>query len=142
MVDEWRSRAPRPGSGEPVYVDEPRELGRLLGNLVFVSQVIPGGRVYLQCMLTAFSGLVVDWRRGAVRAGPGPWQRLKPSDSFWRDLDWWDEHLESNNCVPLTLPTATAAVQAGTDASDWGAGEIIYLQQATTSFGTCRRRTN
>ena len=66
MVDEWRSRAPRPSSGEPVYVDEPRELARLLGNLVFASQVIPGGRVYLQCMLTAFSGFVVDWRRGAI----------------------------------------------------------------------------
>ena len=66
-----------------------------------------------------------------MRAGPGPWRRLELSDGFWRDLDWWDEHLESNNCVPLVLPTATAAVQAGTDASDWGAGEIIYLNGTT-----------
>ena len=49
-------------------------------------------------------------------------------DPFWRDLDWWDQRLETNNCIPLSPPSrARAAVQAGTDASDFGAGEVIYL---------------
>ena len=130
MLDDWRARAPPAGSSQPVVVDDPRELARLLGHLVFASQVVPGGRVYLQCMLSSFSGLVVDWRRGAVKAGPGPWRKLSLDDGFWRDLDWWDDHLESNNCIPLDEIPASAAVQAGTDASDWGAGEIIYLNGA------------
>ena len=43
-----------------------RELASFLGKLVFVSQVVKGGRTYMQGMLAQFKGLVVDWRRGEM----------------------------------------------------------------------------
>ena len=79
-------------------------------------------------MLAAFSGLEVEWRRGAVRARGRAWRAMTIGDPFWRDLDWWDQRLATNNCIPLSATRrARAAVQAGTDASDFGAGEVIYL---------------
>ena len=126
-LDEWLSRRPR-GGGPAQAIAEPRELAVLLGHLVFASQVVPNGRVYMQGMLAAFSGLEVEWRRGAVRARGGAWRAMTIGDPFWRDLDWWDQRLATNNCIPLSLTRrARAAVQAGTDASDFGAGEVIYL---------------
>ena len=58
---------------EDVREMEPRELAKLLGHLVFASQVVPGGRTYMQNMLSAFSGLEVDWKHGRVRARYGAW---------------------------------------------------------------------
>ena len=79
-------------------------------------------------MLAAFAGLEVEWRRGAVRARGETWRAMTIGDPFWRDLDWWDQRLEMSNCIPLSPPSrARAAVQAGTDASDFSAGEVIYL---------------
>eukprot|EP00966_Prymnesium_polylepis_P074952 1738607-Prymnesium_polylepis.1 len=69
-MEEWSARAPA-GVGE-LEVD-PTELASLLGKLVFASQVVRGGRVYMQGMLSAFKGLVVDWRRGAVAPVGGKW---------------------------------------------------------------------
>ena len=126
-LDEWLARRPPPDSAEQEVV-EPRELAVLLGHLIFASQVMPHGRVYMQGMLASFVGLEVEWRRGAVRARGEVWRAMTIGDGFWRDLDWWDQQLTSNNCVPLApAPPARAAVQAGTDASDFGAGEVIYL---------------
>ena len=89
---------------------------------------MPNARVYHQGMLASFVGLEVEWKRGKVRAVRGAWRSMTLSDAFWRDLDWWDQQLETNNCVPIAPPPqARAAVQAGTDASDFGAGELIYL---------------
>ena len=57
MIDEWSSRRPRAGGRLLV---EPKELASLLGHLVFASQCVRGGRVYMQGMLSAFQGLEVD----------------------------------------------------------------------------------
>jgi len=126
-LDAWLARRPARGSAGLEVVD-PRELAVLLGNLVFASQVMPNARVYLQGMLASFIGLEVEWKRGKVRVQRGAWRSMTLSDAFWRDLEWWDQQLETNNCVSIS-PTrrARAAVQAGTDASDFGAGELIYL---------------
>ena len=126
-LDLWLARRPARGSTGVEIVD-PRELAVLLGNLVFASQVMPNARVYLQGMLASFIGLEVEWKRGVVRAQRGAWRPMTLGDAFWRDLDWWDQQLETNNCVPIDPPKrARAAIQAGTDASDFGAGELIYL---------------
>jgi hypothetical protein len=72
IVDQGRSAdrmARRPPAGEELSVGA-KELAKLLGHLVFGSQVIPGGRTYMQSMLSSFAGLEVDWRRGAVRRTP------------------------------------------------------------------------
>lgn len=126
-LDAWLARRPASGSDREEEVD-PKDLATLLGHLVFASQVMPHGRIYMQGMLASFAGLEVDWRRGAVRLNGGRWGAMTVGAHFWRDLDWWDHQLSTNNCVPLA-PTgpAGAAVQAGTDASDFGAGEVIYL---------------
>jgi hypothetical protein len=62
--------ARRPAAGERLQVGA-KELAKLLGHLVFGSQVVPGGRTYMQAMLSSFAGLEVDWRRGAVRRTGG-----------------------------------------------------------------------
>ena len=81
----------------------------------------------MQGMLASFSGLEVEWRRGKVRARHGEWRAMRLGESFWRDLDWWDQQLEHSNCVPIERPArAVAAVQAGTDASDWGTGQVTW----------------
>ena len=80
MIDEWMAR--RPAAGERLQVGA-KELAKLLGHLVFGSQVVPGGRTYMQAMLSSFAGLEVDWRRGAVRrTGGGAWQEMSVSDGF------------------------------------------------------------
>ena len=125
-LDDWLAWRPREGGTR--RITDPRDLAVLLGHLVFASGVMPNARTYMQGMLASFAGLEVDWRRGKVRAKRGEWRPMELSPSFWRDLEWWDEMLERANCVPIDPPPlASAAVQAGTDASDWGAGEIIYL---------------
>ena len=57
MIHQWSARKP-PGRGD-LSVD-PRDLACLLGNLVFVSEAVRGGRTYLQCCLGSFKGLEVD----------------------------------------------------------------------------------
>ena len=103
-----------------------RELAKLLGHFVFASQVIPGGRTYMQGMLFSFQGMEVDWRRGLVRAARGAWRQMEIGASFWRDLEWLDDHLERRNCVPLAAPQLGEAAIAGTDASGWGTGQLIW----------------
>ena len=60
----------RPEAGRaPLWV-APVEMARLLGHLVFASQVVQGGRVAMQAMLSSFKGMVVDWRSpGAADGG-------------------------------------------------------------------------
>ena len=103
------------------------ELARFLGHLVFASQVIPGGRTYMQGMLSSFGGLEVDWRRGHVRARGTGWRNMRVGGSFWRDLEWLSEHLERRNCVPIEEPPHGAAAITGTDASGWGTGQLAWL---------------
>ena len=127
MLGEWRDRRPE---REGLSVD-PTELARLLGNLVFASQVVPGGRTYMQGMLSQFQGLEVDWRRGSVRqtrVAGAAWRThgVELSDSFWRDIDWWLANLETRNCVSLEPRREGVAAICGTDASDWGTGQLLW----------------
>ena len=128
MIDSWQQQ--RPASGGRLVV-EPKELASLLGHLVFASQCVPGGRTYMQAMLSSFAGLEIDWARGRVRpTGGSGWGRHRVSDGFFRDLEWWSDHLERRNCVPLREPPHGAAAITGTDASGWGTGQLAWLDGA------------
>ena len=84
-IDEWMARRGREATADPV------ELAKLVGHLVFVSQVVPGGRTYLQGMVSQLGGLEVDWARGVVRplrVAGGGWRRVQLSGAFWRTINW------------------------------------------------------
>lgn len=71
-IEAWVALEPDEGD----LTTDPRELASFLGKLVFVSQVVQGGRTYMQGMLSQFKGLVVDWQRGQVKPTAGKWQDL------------------------------------------------------------------
>ena len=125
MLTEWLALRPRPGDAD-LQVD-PTELARLLGNLVFASQAVRGGRTAMMAMLLSFKGVVVDWSRGEVRAPAGEWRGLRVGAGFWRDVEWWHDHLSERACVPMVEPELGVAVVAGTDASGWGYGNLVWL---------------
>ena len=83
----------------------------------------------MQGMLSQFAGLEVDWKRGEVRpTGASRWGKgVVVTDDFWRDLEWWDDHLETSGGVPLEEEPRGEAVVTGTDASDWGTGQLAWL---------------
>jgi hypothetical protein len=73
----WRARQPRAGGGE-LSVDA-RELARMLGHLVFVSQVVPGGRPAMMSMLSSLrkrEGRRIHGRGGGKWAERG-WKEAK-----------------------------------------------------------------
>ena len=105
----------------------PREVAKLLGKLVFCSQVIEHGRCYMQAMLGAFKGWRVDWRRGLVSSADGVQQRLRLEPGFWRDLEWFRDHLPVRHCIVLDAPRLGEAAVTGTDASDWGCGALVWM---------------
>ena len=148
LIDDWRQRKPLPcgGSGAADLKVTPREVAVLMGNLVFVSQVVPGGRTYMQCMLSSFKGLEVDWRRGKVKwtQRVGKWFDLQLRPGFWRDLEWWHAHLLLRNCKPMAAERPADAWIAGTDSSNWGTGQLIWRdgQRAEVSlrFGLSEAR--
>ena len=123
LIRDWLSREVPDESVEA----DPREVAQLLGKLVFASQVVSGGRTYLQNMLSVFKGMVVDWRRGKVTYGGAKGQSLHLGAGFWRDLRWWRRHLAGHALAPLSrLRSGGDLVIAGTDASDWGTGQVIW----------------
>ena len=126
MVGGWLARRPSRGEGTA----GPRELAQLLGHLVFASEVVPGGRTFMQTMLRQFRGLHVDWLRGTVRhvgGAPGPVQLL---GGFWRDLLWWKSALGRANSSPLQPSPAGELAIVGSDASDFACGELVWLDGA------------
>ena len=133
QINHWRAMEPGrvgigKGSGASVVADV-HELASFLGHLVFCSQVVPQGRTYMQGMLSQFAGLEVDWRRGEVRATGGGkrWaQGIELQPGFWRDLAWWDERLEHRNSTPMDMPARGEVAVCGTDASDWGTGQLLW----------------
>ena len=132
-------------SGEGQVTAEPREVASLLGKLVFASQVVEGGRQYMQGMLSSFKGLVVDWRRGSVSFNGGPGEKLRLGEGFWRDLEWWSHHLAHRSLAPFVDPRETAdAVLTGTDASGWGTGQVLWLdgarEESTLRFTAAEKR--
>ena len=131
MIAEWLARKPALGRSRTREHSElgvePVELAQLLGHLVFASQVVPGGRTYMQNMLSSFGGLEVDWKHGRVRPKRGAWDLVRLARQFWIDLEWWSDHLESRNCISLEKTELCEAMITGTDASDWGVGTVVWL---------------
>ena len=127
LVDEWLASCPEGEGG----TSPPRELASLLGQLVFASEMVPGGRTYMQAMLAQFKGLHVDWLRGQVRsvvsgtAGP-----VQLTPGFWRDLAWWRSALRRANSSPLVAPPLGELAIVGSDASDFACGELVWLDGA------------
>ena len=64
--------------------------------------------------------------------------------AFWLDLEWWSDHLEDRNCVPLSPPVRAEAYITGTDASDWGTGQVVWLdgqrEETCLRFGRAEKR--
>ena len=140
LLDEWATRRPRRGK----LSVNPVELARLLGVLVFASQVVPKGRVYMQGMLAQFQGLEVDWHRGQVRTRASSWGELQVTDTFWRDLEWWQESFATRNCTSLLAPERGEAAITGTDASGWGSGQVSWIdggkEESRLRFGAAETR--
>ena len=132
MIGEWLARRPDPRS-EGLRVP-PRELAHLLGHLVFVSEIIPHGRTFMQALLRQFQGLQVDWMRGTVRyarSEGSSWGHVLISPDFWLDLLWLQSALGRANCSPVrSEPRASAAVMSGSDASGFGAGGLVWMDGA------------
>ena len=140
LISSWMTRR-----RAKTVMAEPRELAQLLGQLVFASQVIPGGRVAMQAMLAQFKGLEVDWRQGLVSlVGQARWTLVPLDQGFWRDLEWWDMHFERRNCVSLFDEERASAAVTGTDASDWGSGQAAFLdgsvEEARLEFTSAEKR--
>ena len=142
MIADWQMR--RPSSESQEVLADPRELAQLLGHLVFASQVVPGGRVAMQGMLSQFKGLTVDWRRSLVQVANGKWQKISLSIGFWRDLEWWDDCMQRRNCVSLVRPERGEAAITGTDASGWGTGQVAWIDggkdESRLRFGQAEQR--
>ena len=99
----------------------------------------------MQNMLAQFSGLVVDWKRGLVRpSSGGDWSWVEVKPGFWDDLQWWSDHLELRNCIDISEERALSGVISGTDASDWGTGQLAYVDgarsEARLQFTSAERR--
>ena len=140
-IEAWLALEPHEGD----LSAEPKKLASFLGKLVFVSQVVVGGRTYMQGMLSQFKGLLVDWQRGQVKPSGGEWRDLSVSQAFWRDLRWWREHLDTRSLAPLEGSAQGAeAVLTGTDASNWGTGQVLWLdggrEEASLVFTHAERR--
>jgi hypothetical protein len=53
------------------------------------------------------------------------------NEEFWRDLEWWQQHLSTRCWMPLSgQPDARVTAPAGTDASNYGGGKLILLDGA------------
>ena len=111
---------------------------------MFASEVIPGGRVYMQAMLLQFKGLEIDWARGLVRSLHSPWRRVTLLEGFWRDVHWWRSALRRRNCLPFSKPQLGELAVVGTDASDFACGELVWLdgtrEEVTLVFTHAERR--
>ena len=100
----------------------------------------------MQGMLSAFKGLVVDWRRHRVSTAGGPrrWKRMKVGPAFWRDLQWWSDHVARRHSRPLTPPALGEAALTGTDASGWGTGQVAWIdggrEEVSLKFTAAEKR--
>ena len=140
-MEDWRAV----DDGSAQIEVGPKELASILGKLVFVSQVVPGGRTYMQGMLAQFQGLVVDWSRGTVSAPHGGGRRMTVSRAFWRDLAWWRTHLATHSLTPFAKAEVRAeAALLGTDASGYGTGQVLWLdggrEESTLVFTAAEKR--
>ncbi len=121
MLDMWAEKRPATGCGGSA---EPLNLARFLGHLIFASEMVPGGRAFMQALLRQFQGLEVDWARGSVRyvRSSSPWGRVPLARDFWADLVWFRSALATRNCTPLEEPAAGEAAIAGSDPTGTATG--------------------
>ena len=65
-------------------------------------------------------------------------------DGFWRDLEWWSDHLERRNCVSIEPAARGEAAITGTDASGWGTGQLAWIdggrEEVQLRFTTAEQR--
>ena len=63
---------------------------------------------------------------------------------FWDDLRWWAVHLRERYSIPWVAPQPDDAVLLGTDASDWGTGQLAWLdgtrEEVQLEFTRAERR--
>ena len=52
------------------------------------------------------------------------------SAGFWRDVQWWRDHIGERFSVPWEMPEEAEAVLSGTDASGWGTGQLAWIDGA------------
>ena len=139
VLDDWLSRSP---AGEVDVEVDPLDLARLLGKMLFASPLIEGSRVHMQSMLAQFAGLVVDWQRGTVSIGR-ECKIMTVDASFWRDLEWWREVFSRDNAVRAEKAEREVAAISGTDASDWGTGQLVWIdgerEEVQLRFTECEK---
>ena len=139
VLSDWLSRSP---AGEVDVEVDPLDLARLLGKMLFASPLIEGSRVHMQSMLAQFAGLVVDWQRGTVSIGR-EWKVMTVDASFWRDLEWWREVFSRGNAVRAEKAERKVAAISGTDASDWGTGQLVWIdgerEEVQLRFTECEK---
>ena len=141
MLDDWllRRRELRAARGA-----NPLELARLLGKLVFASQVVWNGRPYMQAMLSCFAGCSVDWKRGTVEFDGVKSRTVQLGAGFWRDIEWWRDHVVERYSMPFGETEEAEAVISGTDASGWGTGQLAWLdgarEEAVLAFTQAEQR--
>lgn len=65
-------------------------------------------------------------------------------DGFWRDLEWWSDHMSNRNSISLVTKVAGEAAITGTDASDWGTGQAVFidggLEESRLQFTSAEKR--
>ena len=82
----------------------------------------------MQAMLSSFSGLQIDWRRGhVIFVGGGTSSRVTLPPCFWSDFSWWEDQLPSRYSLRWEERLAPVATLVATDASDWGSGQLAWL---------------
>ena len=145
LIDEWLEweAAERRDGRSPRA--PPKEVASLLGRLVFASQVVHNGRTFMQAMLAAFKGCVVDWRRGSVTFSDNTvHSSLHLDQDFWVDVRWWRDHLRDRYSVRWREEEPAEAAIVGTDASGWGTGQLAWLdggrEEVQLEFTEAERR--
>ena len=87
------------------------ELAVLSGKLLFASQVIPSGRLFLnRCLATK--------RRAARHGGP-----IMLDSDFMSDIRWWQSAVVSRNGVCFLVPDATIHISLDASTDGWFQGK-------------------
>lgn len=101
-----------------------RQLQKLAGKLSYAAHVvISGGRIYLQRVLNL------------VRQLAQPHHKVKLTDDFMADIDWWLAYLSTFNCKSI-VSTSRPQLHIFTDACDTGGGMIAPFDWAHINWAT------
>ena len=113
---------------KPGDVAKPLKVAALIGLLNFAAMVVDGCSIFLDRMYNQFRGVLIDWKRGLVKVDHrARYMRLKAE--FFEDLRWWKTNVATRSSVPLLArgESESDGVVSGTDASGWGAGQLVWL---------------